>query len=324
MGNEMRAWVNGRIVEPGEARISLLSSTLHYGFGAFEGIRCYSTGRGPAIFRLRDHVKRLTDSWHAMGMECPYSREEIAGAAKSVVRANGLDSCYIRPIIFLTGIAFDPHACETNVAVACWKWDNFFGDKPEDSGIRAVVSSIARPHVNSTLSKAKITGVYYNSFLAKGLAKKQGFDDAIMLDPNGLVGEGTAENVFIARNGAVSTPKRRGILEGITRDSVMRIAKDLGYCVSEDDITRDELYIADEVFLTGTAAEIECVAEIDCRRIGTGKIGPVAAAIRSKFRRITAGKEPGYADWLEYVNDEAEAGPASGREGSGHTGGGPA
>ncbi|VVB60440.1 Amino-transferase class IV [uncultured archaeon] len=298
---EMKFWMNGKLVPESEAKIDLLTNTLHYGFGVFEGIRCYKTDKGPAVFRLCDHVKRLRNSWHAMGMELAYSQEDIEKAIAELINVNNMQECYVRPLIYLSGIAFDPYACKTNLAIACWVWNGFFGDMDEDQGIRAAVSSFCRPHVNASLTKAKITGTYYNSLLARGLARKQGYHEAIMLDSCGMVSEGTGDNIFIVRNNTIYTPARKGILEGITRDSIIAIAKELGHTVIECDITREELYIADEVFMTGTAAELECVSEIDNRKIGSGRIGPVTKKLRDIFREIVHGKSAKYDKWLYYV-----------------------
>lgn len=294
-------WLNGKILPTQEAKVDMYSNTLHYGFGAFEGIRCYSTPNGPAIFRLRDHMKRLVESWKAMGMEPQYSPEELADAAVQTVKGNRHDECYIRPIIFLTDISFDPSQCTPNCAIITWVWKNFF--EPGHGGLRIMVSSFSRPHINSTLSKAKITGAYYNSMLARGVAKKAGFHDAIMLDTGGLVCEGSGENIFIVKNGRIITPRNRGILEGLTRDVVIEIAKGIGIEAEQADITREQLYSADEVFLTGTAAEIEPVAEIDFRKIGDGKKGPITARIREKYMTIVHGNDADYEKYLTYVNE---------------------
>ncbi len=301
ISDEMKFWVNGVFLPQSETKVDLLTNTLHYGFGVFEGIRCYKTDKGPAIFRLGDHIKRLRNSWHAMGMELSYSQEEIENAIAGLIKINNMQECYVRPLIYLSGIAFDPYACKANLAIACWVWKGFFGDLDEDRGIRATISSFCRPHINASLTKAKITGTYYNSLLARGLAKKQGYHEAIMLDSNGLVSEGTGDNIFIVRNSTIYTPARKGILEGITRDTIITLAKELGYNIMECDITREELYIADEVFMTGTAAEIECVSEIDNRKIGSGRIGPVTRKLRDIFREIVQGKNAAHDKWLYYV-----------------------
>ncbi len=293
-------WLNGKIMPTEEAKVDIYSNTLHYGFGAFEGIRCYNTPKGPAIFRLHEHMKRLIQSWKSLGMEPKYTAEELSDAALKLVRENGQKECYIRPIIFLTGISFDPEGCAQNYSLITWDWKNFF--ESEHEGIRIMVSSFSRPYVNSTLSSAKITGIYYNSMISRGIAKKAGFHDAIMLDSNGMVCEGSADNIFMVKNGKVLTPQKKGILEGFTRETAISIAQEFGIETIETDITRDQLYSADEVFLTGTAAEIEPVVEIDFRKIGDGKKGSITGRIKERYLKIVHGDGPESEKYLTYVN----------------------
>jgi len=306
MGIESKyIWMNGQLVEYEKATVHFLNTALHYGLGVFEGIRCYSTERGPAVFRLREHMERLVNSAKILGFrELPYSVNELMEATKETIRANGLQACYIRPLIYHHST--NPNLNLDNgiamVGIAVWEWGAYLGDEAMEKGIRANIASFTRHHVNVSMTKAKITGNYSNSVLAKTESARLGFDEAIMLDPQGYVAECTGENLFLVRRGVVYSPHTAAILEGITRDSVIALAKDLGYEVREEPIGRDQLYIADEVFVTGTAAELVAVTEIDFRVIGSGKMGPVTRSIQKAFHETVSGKHPRSAEWLDYVN----------------------
>jgi branched-chain amino acid aminotransferase len=282
-----------------------LTPALHYGAAAFEGIRAYPTENGPAVFRLKEHAERLVDSAHVFGFrELPWSVEQVVVAVKETVKANGFASCYIRPLIYWGGQVggLNMHGAKPSLGIAAWEWANYLGDEAMAKGIRANVSSFTRHQPNVTMTKAKISGNYANSILAKTESIRLGFDEAIMLDPHGYVAECTGENLFLVRNGKISTPPLADVLEGITRDSIITLARDLGYEVSELPISRDQLYIADEVFVCGTAAECIGLREIDFRDIGDGKTGPVTRSIQKAFFAAITGNVPQYEDWLDYVD----------------------
>jgi branched-chain amino acid aminotransferase len=304
-----KIWMDGTLVDGEKATVSVLAHTLHYGDGVFEGIRCYKTAKGRAIFRYEEHMDRLLDSARCLGMEVPYTLAELMAAGIETVKANDLPACYIRPLIIrgLGALGVNPVGARIQVIIAVWVWGAYLGDEEAEKGARIITSSFARNHPNAVLTKAKATGAYVNAVLAKLEAVKHGFKEALMLDTQGYVSEGAGENVFFLRHGRLYAGHAATILEGITRASVMEIAKDEGLEVSEVMATRDQLYNADEVFLTGTAAEITPVREIDFRAIGSGAVGPVTARIRDRFRAITEGREPRYARWLTYV-DKAKAG----------------
>jgi branched-chain amino acid aminotransferase len=277
---------------------------LHYGAAVFEGIRAYATEKGPAVFRLKEHAERLADSAHILGFrDLPWTVEQIANAIKEVVRVNGLESCYIRPLIYLDGspASLNLDAGKPALGIAAWEWNNYLGEEALAKGIRANVSSFTRHQPNVMMTKAKISGNYANSILAKTESIRLGFEEAIMLDPQGFVAECTGENLFLVRNKKIFSSQLADILEGITRNSVITIASDLGYEVVETMVSRDQLYIADEVFVCGTAAECIGLREIDFRTIGEGKTGPVTRAIQKVFQDATHGKDPRYQGWLDYV-----------------------
>lgn len=307
MGIESKyIWMDGELVEYEKATVPFLSTALHYGLGVFEGIRCYSTDQGPAIFRLRDHMERLVNSAKILGFRSlPYTAEELAEATKATIRANGFPACYIRPLIYHSSsnpnLNLDSGIAKVGIAV--WEWGAYLGDEAMEKGIRANVSSFTRHHPNISMTKAKVTGNYSNSVLAKTESMRLGFDEAIMLDPQGYVAECTGENVFLVRKGAVYTPGTADILEGLTRDALLTLARDLGYPVYEQLIGRDQLYIADEIFVSGTAAEVVAVTEVDFRTIGTGRMGPVTKEIQKAFHAVIRGQNPRYCSWLDYVNE---------------------
>ncbi len=305
MGMESKSiWKNGELVPFEQATIHFLTPALHYGAAVFEGIRSYNTPKGPAIFRLREHVERLFDSARVLGFrEFPWTVDELVKAHKDTVRANGFTDCYVRPLIYLDGGGWNLNvdSGRPSLMIAVWEWNNYLGDDALAKGIRANVSSFTRQHPNVSMTKAKISGNYANSILAKTESERNGFQEAIMLDPQGYVGECTGENLFIVRDGKIFTPATAPVLEGITRHSLATIANDLGYQVSEVPISRDQLYIADEVFVCGTAAECIGLSEIDFRKIGNGSTGPVTKKIQDVYHDAIRGKVAKYESWCDYV-----------------------
>jgi branched-chain amino acid aminotransferase len=298
-------WLNGELVEFEKATLHFLTPALHYGVGVFEGIRCYPTEYGPAIFRLKEHVKRLLNSAKVLGFrELPYTVPQLADAIKLTVSANEFEGCYIRPLIYLTdgGWNLTVDAGKPGIGIAVWEWNNYLGEEALEQGIRANITSFTRHHPNVMMTKAKITGNYANSVLAKTESLRYGFDEAIMLDTQGFVAECTGENLFVVRDGKVFTPPSAPVLEGITRDAVLTLCRDLGYEVAESPISRDQLYIADEVFVCGTAAECIALREIDFRVIGSGKMGPITREVQHAFQAAVRGLHPRSAEWLDYVN----------------------
>jgi len=299
-----KIWVDGKFVDWDDAKVHVLAHTLHYGVGAFEGIRCYKTeDGGSAVFRLKEHVDRLFDSMHILMLEIPFKPEEICQAIRKTPQVNGLAEGYIRPIAFLGEgeMGLFVRTNPVHVAVAVWPWGSYLGDEGLKKGIRAKVSSFNRHHVNAAMTKGKINGYYVNSVLAKWEVVKAGYDEAILLDTEGYVAEASGENIFIVRNGILQTTPLTSILPGITRDSVLTIACKLDLPVKEARFTRDEMYIADEVFFTGTAAEITPVREVDDRRVGTGKPGPVTRRIQDKFFDVVHGRDALFQHWLDPV-----------------------
>lgn len=298
-----KIWMDGKFVNWDDAKVHILTHSLHYGLGVFEGIRCYKTNKGPAVFRLKDHVERLFKSAHIFTIKIPFKEEEIFEAIKETIRVNKIDSCYIRPIVFIGygNMGVYPKNNPVQVAIAVWKWGAYLGEEGLKNGIKVKISSFIRNHVNSNLSRGKVCGYYVNSQLAKMEAISCGCDEAILLDTEGYVSEGSGENIFIVRKGVLKTTPLTSILEGITRDTVIKIAIDSGIEVKEERFTRDELYIADEAFLTGTAAEITPVREVDERTIGNGKRGPVTQKLQKLFFDIVQGKNKKYLHWLDFV-----------------------
>ena len=299
-----KIWVDGKFVDWDDAKVHVLAHTLHYGVGAFEGIRCYKTeDGGSAVFRLKEHVDRLFDSMHILTLEIPFKPEEICQAIRKTLQVNGLAEGYIRPIAFIGEgeMGLYVRTNPIHVAVAVWPWGSYLGDEGIKKGIRAKVSSFSRHHVNAAMTKGKINGYYVNSVLAKWEVVKAGYDEAVLLDTEGYVAEASGENIFIVRNGILQTTPLTSILPGITRDSVITIAQKLDLPLKEARFTRDEMYIADEVFFTGTAAEITPVREVDDRRVGTGKPGPVTKRIQEKFFDIVRGRDALFQHWLDPV-----------------------
>jgi branched-chain amino acid aminotransferase len=296
-------WMDGALVPWADANVHLMTHSLHYGIAVFEGIRCYKTPRGPAVFRLEDHIARLFKSAKIVGMELPYSVDRMCEVCIEVVRANEQEECYLRPIVYFGAGKFGLNniGAPVKVAVASWKWGAYLGDEGVQRGIRARVSSFTRIHVNSLMNLAKNSGNYANSQMARVEAVRDGFDEAILLDREGYVAEGSGENIFLAVSGHIETPPLGSILEGITRDSVLKIAAAEGISVRETRFARDRLYTADEAFFTGTAAEITPIREIDHRAIGVGKPGPVTLRIQGIFKKAVHGADPRWEDWLSYV-----------------------
>jgi len=305
MGMESKfIWMNGELVPFEKATLHFLTPALHYGAAVFEGIRSYNTPKGPAIFRLREHVERLFDSATVFGFrELPWTVDDVIKAHKDTVRANGFSDCYVRPLIYLDGGGWNLNvdSGKPSLAIAVWEWNNYLGDEAMAKGIRANISSFTRHHVNVSMTKAKISGNYANSILAKTESVRLGFEEAIMLDPQGYIAECTGENLFMVRHGKIITPSTAPVLEGITRHSIFTIAKDLGYEVVEQPVSRDQLYIADEVFVCGTAAECIGLSEIDFRMIGDGKSGKITREIQTVYHDAIRGKNKKYEDWCDYV-----------------------
>ena len=299
-----KVWLDGKLIDWDQANVHILTHTLHYGLGVFEGIRCYETHDGKsAVFRLREHVRRLFDSAKICTMPMPYTQDEIVQACLDTVKANGLKACYLRPLAFLGDGAMGLGAVNpTRVAVVVWHWGAYLGDEALKKGIRAKVSSYARGHINATMAKGKISGHYVNSILAKREAKSAGYDEAIMLDTQGYVAEASGENLFMVKNGEIRTPDLgSAILAGITRDAMITLAREMGIKVTEGRIARDELWTADEVFLTGTAAELTPVREIDDRTVGEGAMGPITAKLQARFFDVVKGTTPDHAAWRAVV-----------------------
>jgi branched-chain amino acid aminotransferase len=296
--------MDGELVPWDEARIHILTHSLHYGMGVFEGIRAYETAQGPAIFRLTDHIDRLFDSAKIMMMDIPFTADEIVQGCKDTVRASGLPSCYVRPIAFFGygEMGLNTLPCKVSVSIACWPWGAYLGADAVSKGVRMKVSSWTRHDHNTMPPSAKTTGNYVNSSLAKVEALKAGYDEAVMLNPDGFVSECTGENIFAARNGALITPPiAAGALEGITQDSVMTIARDLGYDVRIDYLTRSDLYICEEMFVCGTAAEVSAVNSVDDRTIPCP--GPMTQAIAAEYGKAVRGQTDRYKNWCEHVDE---------------------
>ena len=300
-------WMNGEFVAWEDAKVHVLTHGLHYGTGVFEGVRCYETERGSAVFRNAEHVDRLFRSASLYYMEVPYSQEEIRQATLELVARNGLRSCYIRPIVFrgYGTMGLNPMDACVDVTIACWEWGVYLGEDGAANGVRAKVSSWRRIGPDSLIPHAKASGQYLNSVLAKVESMKSGYEEAILLDDNGYVCEGTGENIYVVRDGVIATPgQSNSILDGITRKSVIQIAQDLGYKVIERDIGRAELYLADEVFMSGTAAELVPVREVDDHAVGTGRPGEITRVLQKAFDDAIHGRSERYREWLDPVSPE--------------------
>lgn len=299
-------WMNGVLVPTEHAVVPFLTPALHYGTAVFEGMRAYNTPRGPAIFRLKDHIERLFSSARIFGfLALPWTEEEVIEGSKAVVRDNGFSECYVRPLLFAASghMGLNLLGIVPGLGIAAWEWKGFVSPEAEARGLRANVSSFTRHHPNIMMTKSKLAGNYGNSVLARTESARLGFDEALMLDPTGLVAEGTGENLFAVRKGVIYTPHRTTVLEGLTRDSVITLARDMGYEVREEPLTRDQLYVADELFVCGTAAEVLGIRELDFRPIGSGVRGPVTTRLAEMFRRVVTGEEKKYSAWLDLCKE---------------------
>ena len=296
-------WYDGKLVNWRDATTHVLTHTLHYGMGVFEGVRAYQTARGTAIFRLQDHTERLLRSAHILGMKMPYSKDELVQAQKMVVRDNHLKTAYLRPMAFYGAEEMGIAATHltTHVIVAAWEWGTYMGQKALECGIRVKTSSFARHHVNVTMCKAKANGNYMNSILAHQEAANDGYDEALLLDVDGFVSEGAGENIFIVQRGVLYTPELTSALDGITRDTIISLAQGQDLRVVEKRITRDEVYTADEAFFTGTAAEVTPIIELDNRKIGKGGRGPITTKLQTLYFDVVAGKSEQHLKWLSWV-----------------------
>ena len=298
-----KIWKDGGLVEWREANTHVLTHTLHYGMGVFEGLRAYETSRGPAIFRLEGHIRRLFNSARIFQLDIPFDEEVMGNACEQVIRANTYSACYLRPLVWIGSQQLSIAATDNriHVAVAGWPMGSYLGDAGMEHGIRVKTSSFTRHHVNASMVRAKACGYYVNSILANREALSLGFDEALLLDTDGYVSEGAGENIFVVRDGVLYTPDLASCLDGITRDSVKVIAQDLGFDVREKRITRDEVYCCDEAFFTGTAAEVTPIRELDGRKIGTGSRGMITRSIQQAYLLAVRGKNPQYSHWLTYV-----------------------
>jgi branched-chain amino acid aminotransferase len=297
-------WMDGKLVPWDDANVHILTHTLHYGLGVFEGIRCYRTADDrSAVFRLGEHVRRLFESAHINLMTVPFTQAQIAAAIGETLRANEMREGYIRPLVYIGhgAMGLNPGDNPIRVAIATWPWGKYLGDEGVERGIRAKISTFARHHVNAKMTKGKTCGDYVNSILAKREALLDGYDEAILLDTQGLVAEASGENLFVVRDGAVRTPPLPTVLDGITRNTILTLAREAGIPISESPISRDELYIADEVFMTGTAAEVTPVREVDRRQIGAGTRGPITKTLQAAYFDAVTGRNRKHEDWLTYV-----------------------
>ena len=296
-------WYDVKLVPWREANTHVLTHSLHYGLAVFEGLRAYKTGKGTAIFRLQEHTERLLNSAHIFMMKMPYDRATLMEAQKEVVRANRLEECYVRPIAFYGSekMGVSPKGAKVHVAIAAWPWGAYLGADGIEKGIRVKTASYARHHINVTMCRAKFSGTYANSILANQEAVEHGYDEALLLDVDGYVAEGSGENLFIVKNGRLYEPELTSALIGITRDAVITLARDMGLEVEARRITRDDVYIADEAFFTGTAAEVTPIRELDSRVIGSGRRGPITQKLQSMFFDVVNGRAEKYRHWLSYV-----------------------
>lgn len=297
-------WLDGQMVPWRDAKVHVLTHTLHYGMGVFEGVRAYETPEGTAIFRLQAHTDRLFNSAKIMNMPMPYSKEELNEAQCAVVRENGLSSAYLRPMAFYgaEGMGLRADNLKTHIMVAAWTWGAYMGAENLEKGIKVATSSFTRHHPNISMTKAKANGAYMNSMLALQEAIRHGCDEALLLDKEGYVSEGSGENFFMVRDGVIYTPLLTSALDGITRKTIMQLANEMGYNVIERNITRDEVYIADEAFFTGTAAEVTPIRELDGRAIGAGSRGPITTALQARYFALVQGKDKDYAEWRTLVS----------------------
>ncbi len=304
MEEAKKIWMDGRMVDWDDATLHVVSNTFQYGFGVFEGIRCYRTGSGPAVFRLDAHMDRMFNSAKIIGMEIPFTKDQLIQAVKETIRANEFEECYIRPIAYIGygGIGLDYSETKVNTAIAVWYWGEYCGEGKLATGIRVKTSSFTRHHINANMTKAKACGNYLLFQMARTEVRREGYDEALLLDPEGYVAEGSVENIFIIRQGEITTPPLTYILEGVTRDAIIKLAREEGFNVREEFFSRDFLYIADEVFFCGTGAEVTPVVEVDCRKIGSGAPGAVTKKIQKIFFDTVQGKNEKHMDWLTFVD----------------------
>ncbi|MEE9275821.1 MAG: branched-chain amino acid transaminase [bacterium] len=302
-GKTEKIWMDGEFVAWDEAKIHILTHSLHYGLGVFEGIRCYKTRNGPAVFRLEEHMRRLYDSARIVGLEIGPDREAFTETVLETIRVNRVEECYIRPLVWLGygSMGVNPKGADVHAMVAVWKWGAYLGEEGLKKGIRVKVSSYTSHHPNSYMTKAKTTGNYAVSQLAKLEAVNVGYDEALMLDPEGFVTQGSGENIFLVRDGVLTTPPLKGILRGITRETVIALAKEQGIPVQEGAFARDEIYVADEAFFTGTAAEVTPIREVDGRPIGKGEPGDITLRLQSAFFAVVNGEDESRQSWLTPV-----------------------
>lgn len=301
-------WMDGELVPYEQATVHVITPTLHYGVGVFEGIRCYQTSQGPAVFRLKEHLARLLDSIHILGIrDFPYSLPEMQHAVHQTILVNGFHECYIRPLMYLEGpMGMNMDLSHPRLSIAAWEWGPYLGEESKQAGIHMMVSSLTRLHPNVNMTKSKVTGNYVNSLLVKTLALRSGYEEAVILDSEGFVAECTGENLFMVRNSVIYTPPRASVLEGITRDSILTLAEDLGIQVKEELLTRDQLYISDEVFISGTAAELVPVRMIDFRQVGKGYPGPIYKSLLDTYMANAHGQGAHSSEWLDYVEEHRE------------------
>ena len=299
-----KIWMDGALRDWRDAQIHVLTSTLHYGVGVFEGIRAYATNRGPCFFRLTDHTQRLFDSAHILRIEIPYSQEELIAAQVELIQANELEEGYVRPIVFRGSeqMGLRAEGLSVHVAIACWPWPDYMDPEAREKGIRVQTSSYTRHHVNISMCKAKATGNYINSILALSEAQDGGYDEALLLDNEGYVAEGSGENIFVVKNGTIHTPQLTSCLPGLTRDTIITFARESGYPVTERNITRDEIYIADEAFFTGTAAEVLPIQALDSRQIADGRRGPITEKLQTMYFEQVRAKREAHPEWHTYVS----------------------
>lgn len=296
-------WMDGELVPFDRAKVHFLSPSLHYGIGVFEGLRCYETARGPAVFRMHEHLRRFLNSVRVLGVDdIHHDLETLRDAVCRVVFANNLTECYIRPLLYFEGsLGLDLDEYYPAVGIAAWQWDPLLGKKALEVGVNMMVSSVTRIHPNAGMTKSKFSGQYVNPIMVKTMAKRAGFDEAVMLDPEGHVTGCTGENIFLVQDNVLLTPPKSATLQGVTRDTLIKLAHDNSYRVSEELITRDQLYYADEVFVCGTAAEVVGVREIDYRPIGTGMVGPLTRQLQALYHDTVKGRTRRYLDWLDYL-----------------------
>lgn len=309
MNAQKKVWIDGDFIDTANARVDFISNSFQYGFSVFEGIRAYKTDQGPAIFRLEEHIDRLLKSAKIIGLKIPYTLKEIFDACIETVRVNNFDECYVRPVAYIGsgGMGLSPEGCKVSVGIATWYWGEYLGQGKLENGTKVVTSSYTRHHINSNMSKAKAAGNYMLFQMARVAAHKQGYDEALFLDAQGYVAEGSVENVFIVRKGELITPPLTYILDGITRDSIIILARDNGLTVREEFFTRDSVYVADEMLFVGTGAEVTPVVSLDDREIGDGKPGPITRQLQQLYFDVVRGNESKYAHWRALVSEQDTA-----------------